>query len=115
MPATAGLAGACFQTGSTINVPDAYADPRFNQQWDVTNNFRTRNILTMAVEGKSGKRIGVMQVLNKIGRRFEAIDEERLHAFAAQAAIAIENAELFGEVISAKSQSRDPQYLAGRE
>nr|WP_306252533.1 adenylate/guanylate cyclase domain-containing protein [Parvularcula sp. IMCC14364] len=103
MPATAGLAGACFQTGSTINVPDAYADPRFNQQWDVTNNFRTRNILTMAVEGKSGKRIGVMQVLNKIGRRFEAIDEERLHAFAAQAAIAIENAELFGEVISARN------------
>ncbi|MCI5043117.1 MAG: GAF domain-containing protein [Aquisalinus sp.] len=103
MPANQGLAGACFQTGSTINVPDAYADSRFNQEWDVTNNFRTRNILTMAVEGKSGKRIGVMQVLNKIGGRFQTIDEERLHAFAAQAAIAIENAELFGEVISARN------------
>ncbi len=103
MPADSGLAGACFQTGDTINVEDAYADKRFNRHFDEANNFRTKTILTMPVQSKGGNRIGVMQVLNKIGRRFVTLDEERLHAFAAQAAIAIENAELFGEVNQARN------------
>ena len=102
-PATSGIAGACFQTGETINVEDAYADPRFNRIFDKENNFTTRTILTMPVESKSGKRLGVMQVLNKIGRRFNSLDEQRLRAFAAQAAISIENAELFGEVVEARN------------
>ncbi len=102
-PANVGLAGTSFQTGDTINVVDAYQDDRFNKAFDIKNNFHTRNILTMPVETKNGKRIGVMQVLNKIGGGFEVRDEERLRAFTAQTAIAIENAELFGEITQAKN------------
>ncbi len=65
----------------------------------------TRNILCMPVINRAGKTIGVTQVLNKKSGVFTRLDEKKLRAFSAQAAIAIENAKLFDEVLNMKNYS----------
>jgi len=102
-PAGAGIAGSCLTSGEVINIPDAYADARFNPEVDRKTGYRTRSILCMPVINKKGEKLGVMQVLNKKGGPFGRIDEKRLRAFTAQASIAIENAQLFEEVLNARN------------
>ena len=58
----------------------------------------------MPIANKAGKRIGVTQVLNKKnGSPFTPEDERRLRAFSAQTAIALENAQLFEDVMNARN------------
>ena len=90
------LAGAAAATGETINVQDAYQDPRFNSSFDRRNNFRTRSILTVPMRNRQGEIIGVVQAINKRDRgAFDEEDVRILSAFAAQAAIAVENARYY--------------------
>ena len=103
LPSDHGLAGAAFTTGGTLNIADAYADARFNPEFDLQTNFKTRSMLCMPLVDRLGQPIGVMQVLNKIGGAFTAIDESRLRAFCAQAAVALENAKLFQDVLRLKN------------
>ncbi|HVZ65200.1 MAG TPA: GAF domain-containing protein [Lacunisphaera sp.] len=98
LPNTAGIAGAVFQSGKTINIPHAYADLRFNPAFDKKTGYFTRSILCVPVVNKHGKVIGVTQALNKRGGPFTAEDESRLKAFTAQVSIALENAKLFDDV-----------------
>jgi adenylate cyclase len=102
-PDSAGIAGSVFTSGRTLNIPDAYQDPRFNQEIDRKTGYRTRNILCMPIINKAGRGLGVTQVLNKKGGPFTAEDERRLKAFTAQAAIALENAQLFEDVMNARN------------
>jgi adenylate cyclase len=102
-PSHLGIAGSVFTSRETVNIPDAYADPRFNQAVDKKTGYRTRNILCMPVINKNGTAIGVIQVLNKNGGPFTQLDENRLRAFSSQASIAIENAQLFEEVLRVKN------------
>jgi len=104
-PAWAGIAGSCFKGRKPVNIPDAYADPRFNPEVDRRTGYRTRNILCMPLLNKSGAAIGVTQVLNKRGGPFEDADEARLRAFSSQAVIAIEDARLFEDVLNARNYS----------
>ena len=103
LPSYGGLAGAAFTTGETLNIVDAYADPRFNPEFDRQTGFKTRSILCMPLADRLGQPIGVMQVLNKVGGPFTALDEIRLKAFSAQAAVALENAKLFRDVLQLKN------------
>jgi len=100
-----GIAGAVFTTGRTINIPYAYADLRFNPTFDRQTGFFTRSILCVPVVNKSGKIIGVTQVLNKRSGPFTDEDESRLKAFTAQVSIALENAKLFDDVQNMKNYS----------
>jgi len=102
-PDSAGIAGSVFTSGKTLNIADAYKDPRFNQDIDRKTGCRTRNILCMPIINKAGRALGVTQVLNKKGGPFTAEDEKRLKAFTAQAAIALENAQLFEDVMNARN------------
>ncbi|MFN8926223.1 MAG: GAF domain-containing protein [Rhodospirillales bacterium] len=102
-PNHVGIAGAVFNSKTTINIPHAYADLRFNPAFDKQTGFFTRSILCVPVMNKSGTVIGVTQVLNKIGGVFTAEDEARLRAFTAQIAIALENAKLFDDVQTMKN------------
>jgi len=104
-PNNVGIAGAVFQSGETINIPHAYADLRFNPSVDRKTGFFTRSILCTPVANKSGKIIGVTQVLNKRGGPFTKEDEMRLKAFTAQVAIGLENAKLFDDVQNMKNYS----------
>ena len=105
LPNHMGIAGAVFQSGETINIPYAYADLRFNPAFDRKTGFFTRSILCVPVVNKSGKTIGVTQVLNKRGGPFTKDDESRLRAFTAQVSIALENAKLFDDIQNMKNYS----------
>src|SRR5207237_7088072 len=45
IPMDRGIAGAVASTNTSINIPDAYADPRFNQDVDKQTGYRTSTIL----------------------------------------------------------------------
>jgi adenylate cyclase len=102
-PSHLGIAGTVFMTGTTINIPDAYADTRFNPEVDKKTGFQTQSILSMPIKNKNGQIIGVTQVLNKKGGPFTEMDEKRLAAFSAQASVALENAKLFEDVLNMKN------------
>jgi adenylate cyclase len=103
LPSYGGLAGAAFTTGETLNIADTYADPRFSPDFDRQTGFKTRSILCMPLTDRLGQPIGVMEVLNKVDGPFTALDETRLKAFSAQAAVALENAKLFQDVLQLKN------------
>ena len=98
-----GIAGTVFQDGNSVNIPHAYADLRFNPDFDKQTGFFTRSILCVPIINKEGRRIGVTQVLNKIGATFTPEDESRIHAFTGQISVGLENAKLFGEIRTMKN------------
>ncbi|MFY8150075.1 MAG: GAF domain-containing protein [Prochlorococcaceae cyanobacterium] len=98
-----GIAGSVFHSGEAVNIPYAYADLRFNPSFDRQTGFFTRSMLCTPVVSKSGRLIGVTQVLNKHGGVFTNADEVRLKAFTAQMAVALENAKLFDDVQTMKN------------
>lgn len=102
-PAGAGIAGECFTTGNCINIDDAYRDLRFNQGVDKDTGYRTRNILCMPIATRGGNKVGVMEILNKKEGAFTAGDQRRLEALCAQAAVSIENAQLFEDVSDSRN------------
>lgn len=81
LPIGKGLAGQVALTGETINVPDAYADARFDRDIDVRTGFRTLNMLVVPVWGTSGP-VGVIQALNKRDGTFERRDQMLLEQVA---------------------------------
>jgi adenylate cyclase len=103
VPIGRGIAGTVAANGETINIPDAYADPRFNQEVDRRTGYRTRTILCAPVRDGAGAIVGVSQVLNKVGGPFTKDDEGLLAALSAQAFIALDNARLFESVVQMKN------------
>jgi len=97
-PSHLGIAGSVFTSGKSMNIPYAYADLRFNPAVDRQTGFFTRSILCVPIVNKDNKVIGVSQMLNKRGGIFTDEDEQRLKAFTAQIAIALENSKLFDDV-----------------
>ncbi len=63
--AESGLAGEAVRTKRIINVPDCYADARFNRDIDARTGYRTRCMLTVPLVSLDGRIEGVAQVLNK--------------------------------------------------
>ena len=82
LPVGQGLAGQVAITGETINVPDAYADARFDRNIDLRTGFRTLNMLCVPVWGRAGKVVGVIQALNKRDGTFERRDQMLLEQVA---------------------------------
>jgi len=83
LPLGSGIAGQVALTGETINVPDAYADPRFDRNVDLRSGYRTLNMLVVPVWDAPGRTvIGVLQVLNKRSGPFERRDQMLLERIA---------------------------------
>jgi signal transduction histidine kinase len=99
VPPGKGIAGWVATSGETVNIADAYADPRFDASSDQRLGFRTRSILCMPLPDHGGVTIGVIQVLNKRGRPFDPDDEALLQTVAAVAGVNIENARLYASVL----------------
>ena len=93
-PIGVGIAGTVAATGKAIDIPDAYADPRFNQEIDKRTGYKTDNLLTFPMTGHDGSVIGVFQAVNKHAGPFNASDQEQLSSLASSAGVAIENAQL---------------------
>ncbi len=101
-----GIAGAVALGGRTIHVTDAYNDSRFHAGVDAHTGYRTRNLLAAPLRNYNGDTIGAFEVLNRKGGPFTGEDEEILKSLAAHAAIAIETAQLVGNL------KRDREQLA---
>ncbi|MDZ7262964.1 MAG: GAF domain-containing protein [candidate division KSB1 bacterium] len=96
-PSNLGIAGHVVATGDVLNIPDAYADPRFNPEIDKKTGYLTRNILAFPMRNRLGEIMGVFQVLNKYEGTFTKQDEQLLDAISAIAATQLENAQLYEE------------------
>jgi adenylate cyclase len=107
IPANKGIAGYVASTDQTLNIPDAYQDPRFDPTTDSRTGYRTRNILCMPVYNSAGELIGVTQLINKIQGSFTSSDEAFMRAFNTQAGIALENARLFESVLIERQYQKD--------
>ena len=94
-PADKGLAGYVVKTGESLNIADAYNDPRFNPEVDKETGYRTKTILCMPIKNNNQEIIGAFQVLNKVDGVFSKNDEDLLVAIGGSASIALENAQLF--------------------
>ncbi|MFB3921791.1 MAG: GAF domain-containing protein [Terriglobia bacterium] len=98
VPVGAGIAGHVARTGETVNIADAYQDPRFNPEVDRKTGYHTRTILCMPMKSPEGRMLGVIQVLNKHDGVFTEEDERLLDALESQAAIAVQNALLIEDI-----------------
>jgi phosphoserine phosphatase len=94
IPVGAGMVGACARDRQIINVPDCYADPRFDPAVDKRSGFRTRCALTLPLVDHRDALVGVMQVLNRAGGVFDAADEALAGALAAQCAVALQRVRM---------------------
>jgi signal transduction histidine kinase len=104
-----GIAGWVGETGEVVNIPDAYSDPRFQQDFDRRSGYRTRSILCMPMRNNLGRIVGVIQVLNKKDGPFTKEDENLLHTVGGQAAISIENSKLYLSVVGKNVQLLETQ------
>ena len=89
-----GLVGSCARSRTIINVPDCYADPRFDPEVDRRSGYRTRCLLTLPLVDHKDTLVGVMQVLNKRDGTFEGDDEALATVLAAQCAIALQRVRM---------------------
>jgi HD-GYP domain-containing protein (c-di-GMP phosphodiesterase class II) len=113
-----GIAGLVAMTGKALNIPDAYADSRFDMRTDQKTGYRTRCILCVPVKNQNGEVLGVIQTINKKNSIFTDTDAEYLKALSSGIAIALENAMLFQEqdrqfksileVMAASIDAKDP-------
>jgi sigma-B regulation protein RsbU (phosphoserine phosphatase) len=99
VPAGSGIVGSCARTRQTINVPDCYADARFNQELDRHSHFHTRGMLSLPLVGHRDELVGVIQVLNKVGGVFDEGDEALASALAAQCAVALQRTQMTAALI----------------
>jgi len=99
IPAGTGLVGTCARSRRAINVPDCYADARFDSAMDRRSGYRTRCMLTMPLVDHKDTLVGVMQVLNKADGVFGPEDEALANVLAAQCAIALQRVRMIEAVI----------------
>jgi phosphoserine phosphatase len=92
-----GIAGECARNRTIINVPDCYADPRFNQAIDKQTGYRTRCMITVPLVGLDDELVGVLQLLNSSHECFDGNDEYLAVLIASQAATAIQRVKLMSD------------------
>jgi phosphoserine phosphatase len=97
-----GLVGSCARERRIINVPDCYADPRFDPGVDKRSGYRTRCSLTLPLVDHVSVLVGVMQVLNRAEGVFDAADEQLAAALAAQCAVALQRVRMTEALIEAE-------------
>jgi phosphoserine phosphatase len=105
-PADRGISGATIRAGRTVNVPDVYADPRFNPDIDRMTGFRTRNMISLPLRGYDGGLVGLLQVINKQEGTFDEYDVTLAETLAAQAGVAIQRAELMDHFVRKQEMDR---------
>lgn len=98
LPEGKGIVGHVFATGRTLLLGDAYSDPRFNPDVDRKSGFRTRSVIAAPLRHASGKKLGVLQVLDRRPDAFTAEDRELVEGVAAQVAAVLDNVRLVSEL-----------------
>ena len=107
IPADKGIVGESAQSRKLINVPDCYADNRFNRAIDRQTGYKSRCMLTIPLIGYEDSLIGVLQILNKNDGAFDEQDEFIAVALAAQAAVVLHRARITEQIIESEKLDRE--------
>ena len=97
------IAGYVALTGEIVNLEDAYAVPPgapydFNPRFDELTGYRTRSVLAVPMRTPGGRTIGVIQLINPGAGPYDARQEALAVSLASQAAVALENSQLYAEI-----------------
>jgi GAF domain/HD domain len=102
------VAAYAANTGRTVNIVDAYMAEGFDfsgtRRFDQSTGYRSQSFLTVPMKNHEGELIGVLQLLNAqlpqeqgVGPFTEA-DQRLAESLASQAAIALTNRQLIGQL-----------------
>jgi len=105
VPAGKGIAGWVMEKGEAAVVENPKDDPRFFAGMDESTGFETKNILALPLKVRD-RTVGVVEVINKREGGFDDTDQQLASALANQAAIAIDNAQLYAKLADAVMTSR---------
>jgi signal transduction histidine kinase len=109
MPLGAGVAGQVIQQGDAINIPDVLNDSRF-----LINDPPPFRSLLVAPIQSGQEQIGTISVQSNSIHAFSTQEVELLKALGAQAAIAIENTQLY-EMTEKRLKEMDVLYQISRD
>ncbi|MFC1902950.1 GAF domain-containing protein [Chloroflexota bacterium] len=108
-PADKGIAGAVLQALQSEVANDVQHDPRFYGKIDSESGFQTRNMIAAPLVAGE-ERIGVLELLNKIGSNpFTEEDRMVLVSIAEVIAFAIRNTKIFEYVADTYCKQRQGQ------
>jgi signal transduction histidine kinase len=109
-----GIAGYSFRTGKIVNVKNAQKDRRFYKNIDVLSGHRTESLLAVPFYGRSGRPLGVIELINKKNGVFAREDETFLKTFSNYVKVFIEMAQLQKARLTAVSQSKEEHERLSR-
>ena len=112
LPIGKGIAGHVAKTGKKVILKDAYKDPRFNREVDKQTGYHTKTMLCTPMKDRKGKKIGVIQIVNKLNGYFSQEDIKFLDLLSLDACLAIENARLFKEALEKESIEKELEVAA---
>lgn len=115
LDARMGVVGHTVATGEVVNVRDAYRDARFYDAIDNRSGYRTQNLLAVPLRNQRGEILGAFEALNKRSGSFHERDEACLMALGAQAAVAIETAQLVGSLRRSQDELAEQNGQLRRE
>ncbi|WP_460363993.1 GAF domain-containing protein [Actinocorallia lasiicapitis] len=106
IPAGEGIAGWTLTQREVAIIDDPRSDQRFFTEVGKAIQFETRNLLAVPLLVKD-RAVGVIEVLNKRGEAaFTSWDAELATAFAALAALAVDNATMYAQLSDAVLTAR---------
>jgi len=92
-----GVAGWVLQEGRPVTILDVSRDERFCDGLDIQKDFNTRSMICVPLKTRKGV-IGVLYALNKMEGEFTPKEAMLLEILSGTIAVAIENANLYGEI-----------------
>jgi GAF domain-containing protein len=104
------LAGTILREKKIVQVDDAAKDPRHYSKVDEELEFVTRSLLGVPMTSKN-KVIGVLEVINKRQLPWTEGDQYYLSILAAQAAVAIESAQLVRQLRKVNDELKEIDKL----
>ncbi len=109
IPSGEGIAGWVAKNQQPVLAANAREDPRFYPEIDKISGLKTKSLLCVPLKAKT-RLMGVLEAINKSdGSAFTKDDALFLSIFAHQAAVAIENARLYGELKDQMAEARQMQ------
>lgn len=110
VPLEGSIAGMILRSNEIVQVDDAAHDPRHYGQVDRENRFETRSVLGVPMTVKD-RVIGVLEVVNKRQLPWTEDDREYVAVLAAQAAVAIDSAQLMAALHKANQELNELDKL----
>lgn len=92
-----GVAGWVLRENRSVIIPDASKDDRFFKGIDLQEGFVTKSMICLPLRTRKGM-IGVLYALNKLKGEFTDREVRLLEIISGTIAIAIENAQFYGDL-----------------